>query len=132
MWARYGWLGLWLTPFAWVGFEYFNTLGDMGFPWMVLGHSQVDYLPLIQIAEVTGVYGVSFWVVVVNLIAYEIVRNARRGPMIGVLVSAFAAPLGFGLWRASEPLAEGDLNVAIVQQNVSPGREIALGIRPQF
>ena len=132
MWARYGWLGLWLTPFSWVGFEYFNTLGDMGFPWMVLGHSQVDYLPLIQIAEVTGVYGVSFWVVVVNLIAYEIIRNARRGPMIGVLVSAFAAPLGFGLWRASEPLAEGDLNVAIVQQNVSPVEKSHWGFDHNF
>ena len=26
----------------------------MGFPWMLLGHTQVDYLPLIQIAEATG------------------------------------------------------------------------------
>ena len=92
--ARAGRLGLWMTPFLWVGFEYFNTLGDMGFSWMLLGHTQVDYLPLIQIAEATGVYGVSFWVVVVNLIAFQAVRSAQRGLMVGVLAFGFCSAIG--------------------------------------
>ncbi len=125
-------LGLWITPFLWVGFEYFNTLGDLGFPWMLLGHALVDYLPLIQIAEATGVYGVSFWVVVVNLIAFEIARRARRGPMVGALMLTFAAPLGFGLWRMGQPLAEGDLKVAIVQQNVRPVEKSYWGFDHNF
>ena len=131
-WARFGGLGLWLTPFLWVGFEYFNTLGDMGFPWMLLGHSQVDYLPLIQVAEATGVYGVSFWVVVVNLIAREIAKSARRSLWVGALILTFAAPLGFGLWRVADPLAKGDLKVAIVQQNVSPVEKSYWGFDHNF
>lgn len=131
-WARFGGWGSWLMPFLWVGFEYFNTLGDMGFPWMLLGHSQVDYLPLIQIAEATGVYGVSFWVVAVNFIAYEIAKSARRNLWIGALILTFAAPLGFGLWRLADPLAKGDLKVAIVQQNVSPVEKSHWGFDHNF
>ena len=51
---RYGIAGMWSAPFLWVAFEYFNSLGDMGFPWVVLGNSQTVYLWLIQYAEVTG------------------------------------------------------------------------------
>ncbi len=130
--ARAGRLGLWMTPFLWVGFEYFNTLGDMGFSWMLLGHTQVDYLPLIQIVEATGVYGVSFWVVVVNLIAFKALESARRGLMVGVLVLSFALPAGFGLWRMAEPVAEGDLKVAIVQQNVPPVEKSYWGFDHNF
>ena len=136
LWAfaigRFGALGLWLTPFLWLGFEYFNTLGDMGFSWMLLGHSQADYLPLIQIAEATGVYGVSFWVVLVNIIIITLVRSTRRVPMVAVLILAFAVPIGFGLWRMAEPVDEGDLKVAIVQQNVPPVEKSHWGFDHNF
>jgi hypothetical protein len=45
-----------------------------GFPWNFLGASQYQMIPLIQIASVTGVYGVSFLVVWVSLSLYSAVR----------------------------------------------------------
>ncbi len=50
----------------WVLTEYFRGWIFSGFPWMFLGYSQYDNLPLIQIAEYFGVYGVSFVVFFVN------------------------------------------------------------------
>ena len=130
--GRFGRYGLWITPFLWVGFEYFNTLSDMGFSWMLLGHSQASYTPLIQYAEATGVYGVSFWVVLVNLAVLAVVRSARRIPVVGLLVLLIALPLAFGLWRMNEPVAEGDLSVAIVQQNVPPVEKSHWGFDHNF
>jgi apolipoprotein N-acyltransferase len=56
-----------LVPALWVGVEYLRAnLGFLSFPWCFLGHSQYRYLPVIQIADVTGVYGISFLLVLVN------------------------------------------------------------------
>lgn len=124
--------GVWITPFLWVGIEYVSSLGDLGFPWMLLGHSQVDYLPLIQYAEATGVYGVSFWVVLVNLAVLGLVRSAQRAALVGALGLCFALPLAFGLWRLGEPVVEGTLPVAIVQQNVPPVEKSHWGFDHNF
>jgi apolipoprotein N-acyltransferase len=51
-----------------------------GFPWNFLGASQYQMVPLIQIASVTGVYGVSFLVVWVSLSLYSAVRMIFRRP----------------------------------------------------
>ncbi|MBT4136600.1 MAG: apolipoprotein N-acyltransferase [Candidatus Latescibacteria bacterium] len=125
-------LGLWLAPFLWVGFEYFNTLSDMGFSWVLLGHSQADYLPLIQFAEATGVYGVSFWVVLVNVVVLMVWQGEHRKKWMGVLVVCFALPLGFGLWRLAEPVPEGDFSVALVQQNIPPTEKSHWGFDHNF
>lgn len=53
---------LWAAA-LWTGLEVFRGWFLTGFPWNPLGVSQVKILPLIQIASVTGVYGVSFLVV---------------------------------------------------------------------
>ena len=48
---------------AWVAFEMVLARVFGGFPWDLLGVSQHHLVPLIQIASVTGVYGISFLVV---------------------------------------------------------------------
>jgi len=50
----------------WSGLEYIRTYAFTGFAWGTLGYSQFNNLNLIQIADVTGVYGVSFLIVLVN------------------------------------------------------------------
>lgn len=132
VWQRMGRFALWLGPVIWVGFEYFNSLGDMGFSWNLLGHTQADYLPLIQFAEATGVYGVSFWVVLVNLFAFRLLKSTQRGKWVGGILLVFAVPLAFGLWRLSDPVPNGDLSVALVQQNVPPVEKSHWGFDHNF
>ncbi len=51
------------APFLWVALEFARThLPHIGFPWNLLGYATGDSLPLLQIASVTGIYGLSFLV----------------------------------------------------------------------
>jgi apolipoprotein N-acyltransferase len=78
-WAR---RNLWSLIGAgiWVALEMVRARLFGGFPWNFLGASQYQMIPLIQIASITGVYGVSFLVVWVSLSFYSAVRMIFRQP----------------------------------------------------
>ena len=82
--TRHTWFGrlLWSLAGAavWVALEIIRARLFGGFPWNFLGASQYQMIPLIQIASVTGVYGVSFLVVWVSLSLYSAVRMIFRRP----------------------------------------------------
>ena len=42
-----------------------------GGPWTALANTQLDFLTLIQNAEVTGIYGITFWIVMVNILIFN-------------------------------------------------------------
>jgi apolipoprotein N-acyltransferase len=80
-WAR---RTIWLLAGAavWVGLEMIRARLFGGFPWNLIGVSQFQLTPLIQIASVTGVYGVSFLVVWVSLSLFSAVKTILRQPTI--------------------------------------------------
>ncbi|MFP4643942.1 MAG: apolipoprotein N-acyltransferase [Spirochaetales bacterium] len=55
-----------VLPLAWTFFELARSSGFLGYPWTLLGHSQFANVPLIQISSITGVWGVSFLLLLVN------------------------------------------------------------------
>lgn len=58
---------LFAAPFIWVTLEYIRShFLFLALPWALLGHSQYQYLPVIQIAALTGVYGISFLLALIN------------------------------------------------------------------
>ena len=109
---------------AWAAMELAMTYLWSGFPWNLLGSSQYRILPLIQIASVTGVYGVSFVVVWVSAaLSCAIWVAWRAQPALPVLARELAAPLlalagailfgGLELSAPESPAAQ--LRVALVQ-----------------
>lgn len=64
-----------LVPFLWVTLEYFRTYVFSGFPWELLGYSQFKNIRLIQLSDITGVYGVSFLIVCVNALIFAACRH---------------------------------------------------------
>ncbi len=56
---------------AWAILEFVRSNLLTGFGWALLGYSQSSFLPVIQIADITGAYGVSFLIVFVNVVVYE-------------------------------------------------------------
>ena len=60
LYPKYGYILQWLI---WLSYEYLKTLGFLGYSYGITGYSQWTVLPLIQIASVTGVWGVSALVV---------------------------------------------------------------------
>ncbi len=58
-------------PSLWVILEYARSHLLTGFPWALLGYSQFLNLPAIQIADIFGVWGVSFLVMLINMAIYK-------------------------------------------------------------
>jgi apolipoprotein N-acyltransferase len=117
---------LWLAAPLWVTLEWLRGWFLIGFPWAALGYSQHRYHDLIQMAEVTGVYGISALLVFFNAVVAAVIT--ARGPGLRRLVPALVVltllvatlPL-LGGWRAAtiaERAPAGRLRVALVQGNV--------------
>jgi apolipoprotein N-acyltransferase len=58
---------------VWVILEYLRSQLFTGFGWALLGYSQYLNLPIIQIADITGVWGVSFLVMMLNMLIYRVI-----------------------------------------------------------
>ncbi len=100
---------------AWVGMEYLRTHLFSGFPWTLLGDSQYRALPLIQIASWTGVYGVSFLVVLFNI---SLVKGRAA---VSIALSLGLAVFLYGqhrLDRLSEERSTTPVRVSLLQGNI--------------
>jgi apolipoprotein N-acyltransferase len=111
-----------LAPFVWVAVELARTR-ITGFPWDLLGITQVDNIPLAHIATVTGVYGLSFEIMVVNtaLAAAFVLRSERgqRSKRKPLLLAAGAAVIVLQAGRLiSPPVLPTDRTARLVQQNI--------------
>jgi apolipoprotein N-acyltransferase len=111
-------------PVLWVGGELIRSYILTGFPWAILGYSQYRTLPLIQICDLTGVYGVSFLVALANVVFYRIWVWLREKdapyPVAGLatLLVLLAATLGYG-FSALNRVEKGPLQrVLLVQGNI--------------
>ena len=122
---RFGLKSALLMPLAWVGADYLRSFLLTGFPWTMLGHTQYRMLPLIQAADITGVYGITALIVLANVVFYRIIR-AFSGSDIPypaksaiIFVLALAATLGYGFFRLNSPLpTAAPLRVALIQGNI--------------
>jgi len=112
---------------AWVALEIVRTHLLTGFPWLPLGASQYKLVPLIQIASVTGVYGVSFllvWCSVSILLAVgsAVRTNEHRLAWLGDVFLPGAVLLGLFIWGTSqlgtEPTTVRKIEVAMVQPSI--------------
>jgi len=94
-----------LSPaFTWVSLEYLRSHLFTGFPWALLGYSQWNFLPIIQISELTGVYGVSFLVALVNITIFQVltIKNLKLKIKNLILTTIiFSVCLAYGLFRLS-------------------------------
>ncbi|RME68517.1 MAG: apolipoprotein N-acyltransferase, partial [Nitrospirae bacterium] len=104
-----------------VGLEYIRGAALTGFPWSLVGYSQTEILPIMQVADITGIYGVSFFVVLLNLTLYGMVYKRWPIKKALLLIVVLAIFLGYGLVRQSmlEDLKPHDyIKVAMVQPNI--------------
>ena len=101
---------------AWVALEYARTYLFSGFPWALLADSQVKMLPLIQIASITGVYGVSFLIVWFNL---AVATWRPKSLVLPLMAIVLACQFGhYRLHRSITPLPSRLIKVALLQGNI--------------
>jgi apolipoprotein N-acyltransferase len=72
-------LALLAAPFLWVALELARArMPDIGFPWNLLGYAAAGNLALVQLASITGIYGLSFVVAAYNAIVVWQIRSLSR------------------------------------------------------
>ena len=116
--------GLLIWPFFWVLMEYIRSFGAMGFPWINLALTQVSYLPMVQLAEITGTYGIAFWIISLNLGFYRLIVNKNyRVQLLGglagiVLLIYLSGQLRINYYENRS--ADRYFSIALVQPNLNP------------
>jgi apolipoprotein N-acyltransferase len=95
------------------------------FPWFMLGYTQWDYKPLIQIASVTGVYGLSAAVCFTGALAGALLARDLRWPgrVLRFLpaVAVLAGLYYYGhceLKKAAAAVPSGSFKVALLQPSI--------------
>lgn len=135
-----------LLSFLWTAFEWLHSLGEASYPWQALGYTQFFYTPLVQIADVTGVWGLSFVVVLFNSLAawlvFTVMAQSASGEtplavritkalylcrvQLVVGIGLMLALLGYGMLRvrdfSHDKLSQRPAftRVGIIQPNINP------------
>lgn len=129
------------VPAVWVGLEYLRAHLMTGFSWYYLGHTQYRWIPLIQICDLVGAYGVSFVVaaasacvagtVPVSLLDQlmllppgaglkrgdDVAAWKKRYAAVAFSLSLFVAALAYGYFRRAQAEFTAGPRVAVVQGN---------------
>lgn len=107
-----------VIPSLWVLLEYTRSHLLTGFSWVLLGYSQYKNLPIIQISDITGVWGVSFLVMMVNVVIYSALRKKQKYLLTLVLL---VIVLIYGFYRIHEQRvasSEPRIKISVIQGNI--------------
>jgi apolipoprotein N-acyltransferase len=119
-----------LAPVFWVSLEFIRSYAFTGFPWSSIGYSQYRFLYGIQVADITGIYGVSFLVVAVNGAIADIFISKKRiaeMPLFpvrqtyisySILCAVMIAVFSYGYWRIHEHRQGNSVRVSVIQGNI--------------
>ena len=114
-------------PVLWVALEFLREFLLTGFPWATLGYSQHSWLPMIQSADLFGVYGLSYLLILCNAVLGMSLLALRYKPLQQIPVKASIATAlllllnyGYGQWRLQQDLdtRSETLRTALIQGNI--------------
>jgi apolipoprotein N-acyltransferase len=128
------WQAVLIVPSFWVAVEYIIAVTSIHGTFGDICYSQMNFLPILQIASVTGAWGISFCIFLfaATVAALFGVGSVSEKTPVAIVVSVFlAGVLGFGMWRlATTPKDSPTLRVALITsdeaanlQAPSPGQE---------
>ena len=109
----------------WVALEYVRAKVLTGFPWCLLGYTQFRHPEVLQIADLAGVYAVSFVLILCNSLIYALFLNRRwrrnkafKSEMAVIfLIALFTAGYDYQRVSTSQDLQK-TTRVAVVQGNI--------------
>jgi apolipoprotein N-acyltransferase len=121
---------LFIVPVLWVTLEFLRTYALTGFPWSILGYSQYKLLQIIQVADITGVYGISFLIASMNGAIFDVVafwpKRLSRMPLydrwpvtLGLVFFSlsFIFSIAYGVWSLKKVEDGERIRVSVIQGN---------------
>jgi len=127
LFPKRGWLVQWII---WLAYEYLRTKGFLGYSYGITGYSQWRMLPLIQIANIFGVWGVSALVVFPSVFIAHFIGSGEKTKTLlptphsllpfFVWLAFLIASLIYGLALPSDFSTAPHVNIALIQHNTDP------------
>ncbi|MDR1618140.1 MAG: apolipoprotein N-acyltransferase [Treponema sp.] len=131
--GKKAWLAQWVL---WLAYEYLRTKGFLGYPYGITGYSQWKLLPIIQIAALFGVWGVSALVVFPSAWIAGALKEWKTGGIraaagrffrrewipAAAWVLCLCAALAYGFLSPLDYSAAPEARVTLVQHNTDPWR----------
>ncbi|MHB8483673.1 MAG: apolipoprotein N-acyltransferase [Nitrospiria bacterium] len=123
-------------PTLWTALEFIRGHFFIPFPWVSLGYSQYLHLPLIQISDLTSVYGISFLIMLVNTVLFEIIavfyfHGKEASPSsrfswlpLACTLFVFLLVLSYGYIRLIPPdVPAKSVKISVVQGNIDQNKK---------
>lgn len=115
----------------WIGFEHFYLNAEISWPWLNLGNALAKDIKLIQWYEYTGTLGGTLWILILNLLLYDIIRSYINNRNIKYLTRKFITyffilllPVIVSLSIFKKYQEKGkEYNIAVLQPNIDPYNE---------
>ncbi len=112
----------------WLAFEFAYTHGEISWPWLTLGNGFMFDIKLIQWYEFTGVFGGTLWILLVNILLFELIRKVLHGVSIGkqkmqltTILLVLLLPILLSLIRYYSYKEKSDpREIVVVQPNIDP------------
>lgn len=124
-----------IAPVLWVVLEYARSYALTGFPWSSIGYSQYKFLHIIQIADITGIYGISFLVLMMNGAIADVLllkKRVQRMPLfpisftivgLSVVFIIISASIGYGHWRLGQQRSGNLIKASVIQGNIEQDKK---------
>jgi apolipoprotein N-acyltransferase len=110
---------LFFSPFLFASLEFLRSLtSEIGFPWGSLAYSLIPCRILIQFADIVGISGITFVIVLANVVIFYALSRKRLIAIL-FLFPIFFSILLYGKMRMKEEVDSG-IKVGVVQPNIEP------------
>ena len=138
-------LSMWLFPMFWTIFEWLHSIGDMGYSWLSIAHTQYTNLYWYQIIDIAGIWGATFLLAMANVLIYKIIINGKnengkytfktffntpiKKIYAGIIYLIIIIPTTYGFITFSKfdyenDLQENDfLNIGLIQPSINPWKK---------
>ena len=119
------WRAALIFPTIWVAYEFVSERMSPHSTFGNISYSQMNFLPVLQIASITGIWGISYCLFLFAAVVGALLSGhgtARESRMLGRAVGiALMAVLGFGIWRTHvTPQGGENVTVALVASDLKP------------
>jgi apolipoprotein N-acyltransferase len=122
---------IYFLVFFWIAFEYFHHNWEGTWPWLSLGNGFGSWNQWIQWYEYTGIFGGTFWIILVNILIYQFLKfffkeeNRRKAILIlipALLLIVLPIILSYSLYNRYQEKS-WPVDVLVIQPNVDPYNE---------
>lgn len=103
----------------WLGFEYLHHNWQISYPWLTLGNGFATAPQLVQFYEYTGVEGGSLWILLVNVLLFQIMRNPNFRISLGTAF-VLIAPVLWSNFLWDDERKTDEFSFLVVQPNIDP------------